>query len=78
MLNHKLSNLIKEIKTINKYKLQYETYFLNPTYAHIIKTPEVSKRIKQEYNMRMRKLYEKGFAPPKKTTWCQLNKMYCV
>lgn len=78
MLNHKLSNLIKEIKTINKYKLQYETYFLNPTYAHIIKTPEVSKRIKQEYNMRMRKLYEKGFAPPQKTTWCQLNKMDCV
>lgn len=49
----------------NKYKLQYETYSLNPTHAHIIETPEVSHRINKEYSSNMFQLYEKGFVPPK-------------
>lgn len=57
--------MVDSTRITNQYKLQYETYFLNPTYANIIETPKVSKRIKQEYNIRMRKLYAKGFVPPK-------------
>lgn len=63
MAGYRIEVMVDSTRITNKYKLQYETYFLNPTYAHIIETPEVSKRIKQEYNMRMRKLYEKGFVP---------------
>ena len=65
MAGYRIEVMVDSTRITNKYKLQYETYFLNPTYAHIIETPEVSKRIKQEYNMRMRNLYEKGFVPPK-------------
>ena len=65
MAGYRIEVMVDSTRITNKYKLQYETYFLNPTYAHIIETPGVSKRIKQGYNMRMRNLYEKGFVPPK-------------
>ena len=65
MAGYRIEVMVDSTRITNKYKLQYETYFLNPTYAHIIETPEVSKRLKQEYNIRMRKLYAKGFVPPK-------------
>ena len=65
MAGYRIEVMVDSTRITNKYKLQYETSFLNPTYAHIIETPEVSKRLKQEYNIRMRKLYAKGFVPPK-------------
>ena len=45
-----------------KYIIQMAGYRIE---VMVDSTPEVSKRIKQEYNMRMRNLYEKGFVPPK-------------
>ena len=65
MAGYRIEVMVDSTRITNKHRLQYETYFLNPNYAHIIETPEVSKQLKQEYNMRMRKLYEKGFVPPK-------------
>lgn len=65
MAGYHIEVMADSSRITNQYRLQYETYFLNPTYAHIIETPEVSRRIKQEYNSRMRELYEKGFIPPK-------------
>ena len=65
MAGYRIEVMVDSTRITNKYKLQYETSFLNPTYAHIIETPEVSKRLKQEYNIRMRKLYAKGFVQPK-------------
>ena len=65
MAGYRIEVMVDSTRITNKYKLQYEKYFLNPTYAHIIETPEISKRLKQEYNIRKRKLYAKGFVPPK-------------
>lgn len=65
MAGYHIEVMVDSTRITNQYKLQYETYFLNPTYAYIIETPEVSNRLKQEYNIRMRKLYAKGFVPPK-------------
>lgn len=65
MAGYCIEIIVDSSRLTNKYKQQYEKYFLNPTYAHIIETPEVSKRINKEYNARMSELYEKGFVPPK-------------
>ena len=65
MAGYRIEVIVNSTRITYQYKLQYETYFLNPTYAYIIETPEVSNRLKQEYNIRMRKLYAKGFVPPK-------------
>lgn len=65
MAGYHIEVMVDSTRITNQYKLQYETYFLNPTYVYIIETPEVSNRLKQEYNIRMRKLYAKGFVPPK-------------
>lgn len=65
MAGYRIEVMVDSTRITNQYKLQYETYFLNPTYAHIIETPEVSRQVKQEYNSRMRELYERGFVPPK-------------
>lgn len=67
MAGYRIEIIVDSSRLTNKYKQQYEKYFLNPTYAHIIETPEVSKRINKEYNARMSELYEKGFVPPKPT-----------
>lgn len=61
MAGYRIEVMVDSTRITNKYKLQYEKYFLNPNYAHIIETPEVSKRIEQEYNIQMKKLYEKEF-----------------
>lgn len=65
MAGYRIEVMVDSTRITNQYKLQYEKYFLNPNYAHIIETPEISKRIKQEYNIQMKKLYEKEFVPPK-------------
>lgn len=65
MAGYRIEVMVDSTRITNKYKLQYETYFLNSTYANIIETPEVSRRVNHEYNLRMRELYEKGFVPPK-------------
>ena len=65
MAGYRIEVMVDSTRITNQYKLQYEPYFLNPTYVHIIETPEVSRRIKQEYNSKMRELYKKGFVPPK-------------
>lgn len=62
MAGYRIEVMVDSTRITNKYRLQYETYFLSPTYAYIIETPEVSNRLKQEYNIRMRQLYEKGFS----------------
>lgn len=67
MVGYRIEIIVDSSRLTNKCKQQYETYFLNPTYAHIIETPEVSQRINKEYNIRMFELYEKGFVPPKPT-----------
>lgn len=67
MAGYRIEIIVDSSRLTNKYKQQYEKYFLNPTYAHIIEIPEVSKRINKEYNARMSELYEKGFVPPKPT-----------
>ncbi|MCD7879006.1 MAG: hypothetical protein LUG16_03625 [Candidatus Gastranaerophilales bacterium] len=65
MAGYRIEIIVDSSRLTNKYRQQYEKYFLNSTYAYIIETHEVSKRIKQEYNFRMRELYEKGFVLPK-------------
>ena len=65
MAGYRIEIIVDSTRLTNKYKQQYEKYFLNPTYAHIIETPEVSQRINKEYNTRMFELYKKGFVPPK-------------
>ena len=65
MAGYRIEVMVDSTRITNKYKLQYEKYFLNPLQAHIIETPEVSQRINEEYNTRMLKLYKKGFVPPK-------------
>lgn len=65
MAGYRIEIIVDSTRLTNKYKQQYEKYFLNPTYAHIIETPEVSQRINKEYNARMFELYKKGFVPPK-------------
>ena len=65
MAGYRIEIMVDSARITNKYRLQYETYFLNSTYAHIIETTEVSRRVNHEYNLRMRELYEKGFVPPK-------------
>lgn len=65
MAGYRIEIIVDSSRLTKQYKQQYESYFLNSTYAHIIETPEVSRRMKQEYNSRMRELYEKGFVPPK-------------
>lgn len=65
MSGYRIEIIVDPSRLTKQYKQQYEKYFLNPAYAHIIETSEVSKRIKQEYNSRMRELYEKGFVSPK-------------
>lgn len=65
MAGYRTEVMVDSTRITNKYKLQYETYFLNPMYACIIETPEVSYKINMEYNLNMFRLYEKGFVPPK-------------
>lgn len=65
MSGYRIEIIVDSSRLTKQYKQQYEKYFLNPAYTHIIETPEVSRRIKQEYNSKMRELYEKGFIPPK-------------
>lgn len=65
MAGYRIEIIVDSSRLTNKYKQQYEKYFLNPTYAHIIETPEVSQRINKEYNARMFELYKEGFVPPK-------------
>ena len=65
MAGYCIEVMVDSTRITNKYKLQYETYFLNPMYACIIETPEVSYKINMEYNLNMFRLYEKGFVPPK-------------
>ena len=65
MAGYCIEVMVVSTRITNKYKLQYETYFLNPMYACIIETPEVSYKINMEYNLNMFRLYEKGFVPPK-------------
>ena len=65
MAGYRIEIIVDSTRLTNKYKHQYEKYFLNPTYAHIIETPEVSQRINKEYNARMFELYKEGFEPPK-------------
>ncbi len=65
MAGYRIEVMVDSTRITNKYKLQYETYFLNPMYACIIETPEVSYKINMEYNLNMFRLYEKGFVPPK-------------
>lgn len=65
MAGYRIEIIVDSSRLTKQYKQQYESYFLNPAYVHIIETPEVSRRIKQEYNSRVRELYEKGFAPTK-------------
>ena len=65
MAGYRIEVMVDSIRITNKYKLQYEKYFLNPIHAHIIETPEVSQRINKEFKTRMLELYKKGFVPPK-------------
>ena len=65
MAGYRIEIIVDSSRLTKQYKQQYEPYFLNPAYVHIIETPEVSRRIKQEYNSKMSELYEKGFVPPK-------------
>ena len=65
MAGYRIEIIVDTSRLTKQYKLQYEKYFLNPTYVHIIETPEVSTRIKKDYNSRMFELYKKGFVPPK-------------
>lgn len=65
MAGYRVEIMVDSSRVSNKYKLQYEKYFLNPEFVHIIETPEVSWRINKEYNSRMHKMYEQGFIPPK-------------
>jgi len=57
--------MIDSSRVSNKYRQQYEEYFLNASYAHIIETPEVSWRINKGHNSRISKLQEQKFKPPK-------------
>lgn len=57
MVGYRIEIIVDSSRLTNKCKQQYEKYFLNPTYAHIIETPEVSQRINKEYNIRMFELY---------------------
>ncbi len=65
MAGYRIEIIVDSAKLTKQYKQQYEKYFLNPTYAHIIETPELSQNINSEYNLRMIELYKKGFIPPK-------------
>ncbi len=65
MAGYRIEIIVDSSRLTKKYKQQYEKYFLNQTFAHIIETPEVSQRINKEHNTRMFELYEKGFVPPK-------------
>ena len=65
MAGDRIEIIVESSRLTKQYKQQYEPYVLNPVYVHIIETPEVSRRIKQEYNSKMRELYKKGFVPPK-------------
>lgn len=65
MAGYRIDVMVDSTRITNKYKLQYEKYFLNLLHAHIIETPEVSQRINKEFNTRMLELYKKGFVPPK-------------
>lgn len=65
MAGYRIEIIVDSSRLTKQYKLQYEKYFLDSEYAHIIETPEVSQRINKEYNLRMQELYKKGFIPPK-------------
>lgn len=65
MAGYRIEVMVDSSRVSNKYKLQYEKYFLNPEYVAVIETPDVSRRINKEYNEKMFKMYEKGFVPPK-------------
>src|SRR5699024_7989966 len=56
MAGYCIEVMVVSTRITNKYKLQYETYFLNPMYACIIETPEVSYKINMEYNLNMFRL----------------------
>ena len=65
MASYRIEVMVNSSRVSNLYKQRYEKYFLNEEYLHIIETPEVSWRINKEYKLRMSKMYEQGFVPPK-------------
>lgn len=64
MAGYCIEVMVDSSRISKQYKLQYNKYFLNPNYAHIIETPEVSWRINKEFNSRLSKLKETNFKPP--------------
>lgn len=65
MAGYRIEIIVDSSRLTKQYRQQYEEYFLNSTFVHIIETPEVSQRINKEYNARMFELYKKRFVPPK-------------
>ncbi len=47
MAGYYIEIIVDSSRLTNKYKQQHEEYFLNPTYAHIIETPEMSQHMKK-------------------------------
>lgn len=62
---YRIEVIVDSRRLTKECKRQYEKYFLNSEYAHIIETPEVSQRINKDFNQKMEELYKKGFIPPK-------------
>ena len=65
MAGYHIEIIVDSSRLSNRYKALYEQVFLNPNFAIIIETPDVSKRIKKEYHSGLSELYKKGFVPPK-------------
>ena len=65
MAGYRIEVMVDSSRVSNRYKSQYERYFLNPRYLYIMETSEVSKRINQENKIQLSELFKQGFVPPK-------------
>ena len=65
MEGYRIEVMVDSRRVNNRYKALYKQYFLNPSSAYILETPEVSRRINKEHKDVMWQLFERGFKPPK-------------
>lgn len=47
-------------RTSSQFKQRYEQAFLNPNFACVIETPNISRQLKEEHELGLSKLYQKG------------------
>ena len=60
MAEYHIEIVLDASRTNNQYKQLYEQAFLNSDFATIIETLDVSRRIKEEYDLGISKLQQKS------------------